>query len=119
MDYNFSSILERLKKSKFRASFKLSQKDMDIVNKKGIETIKQHAKEILTNRIKIKKPNDGKQTPLKGYPVFIAQHATATCCRSCMKKWYNLPEDKILSDEELDFFAELIIEWIKMDCNNL
>jgi hypothetical protein len=24
-------------------------------------------------------PNDGKQTPFKGHPVFTVQHATATC----------------------------------------
>lgn len=38
--------------------------------------------------------NDGKQTPMRGHPVFIAQHATATCCRECLKKWHNIKKRK-------------------------
>lgn len=34
--------------------------------------------------------NDGKQTPMRGHPVFIAQQATATCCRECLRKWHNI-----------------------------
>ena len=30
-------VLERLSKSKFRSSFKLSKKDLEYINKKGIE----------------------------------------------------------------------------------
>ena len=26
----------------------------------------------------------------KGHPVFIAQHATASCCRGCLWKWYSI-----------------------------
>lgn len=51
-------------------------------SEKGLDTIRQHVKEFIAKR---EAPayiaNDGKQTPMKGHPVFIAQHATATCCR--------------------------------------
>lgn len=112
-NYQINVILNKLKKSRFRSSFKLSEKDINIIKEKGFETMKQHALEILSKRIKIKPLNDGKQTPLRAYPVFIAQHATATCCRKCISKWYNIPEDKILTNKELDFFSDLIIEWMK------
>lgn len=112
-NYQINIILSKLKKSKFRSSFNLSEKDIDIINKKNLETMKQHATEILTKRVKIRPLNDGKQTPLKAYPIFIAQHATATCCRKCIKKWHEIPENKILSDKEIEFFSDLIFEWIK------
>ena len=38
--------------------------------------------------------NDGKQTPTKGHPVFVAQHATATCCRECIRKWHKIQPGK-------------------------
>ena len=38
---------------------------------------------------------DGKQTPMKNHPVFIAQHATATCCRGCLEKWHHIPKEKV------------------------
>ena len=45
----------------------------------------------IIKRIAPKEPlNDGKQTPMKGHPVFIAQHATATCCRECTRKWHKM-----------------------------
>src|SRR3546814_7102519 len=44
--------------------------------------------------------NDGKQTPMRGHPVLIAQHATATCCRSCLAKWHGIPAGRLLDAAE-------------------
>lgn len=72
--------LNTLKRSKFRSKFKLSQKDQDYIATKGLETIKEHAYQFVNSRVASADPkNDGKQTPMRGHPVFIAQHATATC----------------------------------------
>jgi exodeoxyribonuclease V alpha subunit len=57
--------------------------------------------------------NDGKQTPMRGHPVFIAQHATATCCRGCIQKWHGIKKGKALSDMEIQFLVEVIMRWIK------
>jgi hypothetical protein len=82
---------DSLKKSKFRSKFKLSQKDRDYIDTKGLETIKEHAYQLIKSRVAPAFPkNDGKQTPMRGHPVFIAQHATATCCRGCISKWYGI-----------------------------
>ena len=59
--------------------------------------------------------NDGKQTPMRGHPVFIAQHATATCCRGCLEKWYKIEKGKELTSEEQDFVVNLIMAWIKKE----
>ncbi len=107
-------ILERLSRSKFRSSFKLKQKDIDYINQKGFDTIKKHAQDFIAKRIA---PaiiaNDGKQTPMKGHPVFIAQHATATCCRKCINKWHKFPIGIQLTQEQQDYIVELIMNWLK------
>ncbi len=56
---------------------------------------------------------DGRQTPMKGHPVFIAQHATATCCRKCLEKWHNLPRGRALSRYEITYVGTVIMDWIK------
>lgn len=107
-------ILYRLSKSKFRSSFKLNEKDKTYIKEKGMEKIKSHAYDFIEKRLKEENPkNDGKQTPMKGHPVFIAQHATATCCRSCLEKWHHIKQNKKLTEEEVNYIVKIIIEWIK------
>ena len=60
-------------------------------------------------------PNDGKQTPMKGHPVFIAQHACACCCRGCLEKWHHIPNGKNLNKKEIDYIVNLIMLWIKKE----
>ena len=106
--------LESLKKSTFRSKFKLTEKDRQYIQEKGIDTIRQHAIDFINTRIAPQNPkNDGKQTPMKGHPVFIAQHATATCCRGCIQKWHGIKKGKELSDQEIQFLVELIMRWIE------
>ena len=105
--------LEDLKKSKFRSSFHLKEKDILYIKDKGLEKINSHAKDIIEKRLAPKTiDNDGKQTPMKGHPVFIAQHATATCCRGCLYKWHHIPKDKELEEKEINYITSLIMSWI-------
>ncbi len=109
-----ASELELLKRSSFRSKFKLTERDRNYIHDKGIETIKDHAFNFINSRIAPKFPNnDGKQTPMKGHPVFIAQHATATCCRSCLQKWHTIQKGRALSDNEIGFLINLIMGWIE------
>lgn len=105
--------LEKLAKSKFRNSFYLKDKEKEYIKSKGIEVIEEHAKDFIHTRLSPKIiENDGKQTPMRGHPVFIAQHATATCCRGCLYKWHHIEKNKELSEREEKFIVALIIEWI-------
>ena len=52
------------------------------------------------------------------HPVFIAQHATACCCRGCIEKWHKIPQNKELNNSEVDYLVNILIEWIKKECNN-
>ena len=109
----YKQLFERLENSKFRSSFHLKQKDIDYINEKGIDTIRQHAKDFIAKReAPAVIPNDGRQTPTKGHPVFIAQHATATCCRTCLNKWYHLPFNRDLTIQEIDMVVDVIMAWI-------
>ncbi|MCE9548361.1 MAG: DUF4186 domain-containing protein [Planctomycetia bacterium] len=56
--------------------------------------------------------NDGKQTPMKGHPVFVAQHATATCCRGCLKKWHGIEKGQEMSEAEIDHVLRAIEQWL-------
>ena len=112
-------ILESLKKSKFRSSFYLKNKDKEYVTEKGVDTIEEHAREFIDKRLAPKEiKNDGKQTPMRGHPVFIAQHATACCCRGCLNKWHKIPKNTELSNEQKDYIVEVIMTWIKRQMEN-
>lgn len=114
-----NAVLYSLSKSKFRSSFHLSKKMKEYVNEKGMDKIKSHAYDFINDRLKPSNPNnDGKQTPMKGHPVFIAQHACACCCRSCLEKWHHIPKNRELTDGEVNYIVDLLIEWIKRECEN-
>ena len=105
--------LARLKKSAFRAKFHLTTKDKQYITEKGIETIRSHAEDFIKNRLAPANPlNDGKQTPMRGHPVFVAQHACACCCRGCLEKWYRVPQGKELTQEQQTKIVNLLMAWI-------
>lgn len=59
-------ILDRLAKSKFRSSFRLSKKYRDYAAEKGAETIRRHAEDFIAARLAPAViANDGHQTPMK------------------------------------------------------
>ena len=104
---NIDDILFKLSKSKFRSSFHLKEKDKEYIKDKGMDKIREHAKDFITKRLAPKViNNDGKQTPYKGHPVFISQHATATCCRNCMYKWHHIESTHILTDDEKEILTD-------------
>ena len=106
--------LTALRKSKFRSKFSLSQKFRVYIAAKGLETIEEHAFQFVNSRIAPDYPkNDGKQTPMRGHPAFIAQHATATCCRGCISKWHGIEKGRGLNEREVDFIVALIMGWIE------
>jgi hypothetical protein len=115
----YAQLFERLSNSKFRSSFHLKQKDIDYINEKGMDTIRDHARDFIAKReAPAVIPNDGKQTPTKGHPVFVAQHATATCCRECIRKWHKLQPGRELSGVQQDYLVDVIMTWIEKEYAN-
>lgn len=108
------SLFQRLGQSAFRSSFSLKSNDRHYVQEKGMDTVRRHAKEFIVKRLAPAVPaNDGRQTPMRGHPVFVAQHATATCCRGCLAKWHGIAEGTALSEAEQEYLADVIMEWIR------
>lgn len=113
VDDRIYTVLDRLQRSKFRSSFRLSDKDILYIREKSIEKIREHAYDFVNKRIRDGRlVNDGKQTPMRGHPVFVAQHARDTCCRGCIEKWHHISKGIVLSDREVNYIVEVIMAWI-------
>lgn len=114
---NVEYLLNSLASTKFRGSFHLNSKMKEYITNKGISKIEEDAYSFIKTRLKpeiIK--NDGKQTPMKQvHPVFIAQHATGTCCRGCLNRIHHICMNKELTDEEVNYIVQVIMTWIKKE----
>jgi hypothetical protein len=106
--------LQALASTAYRQKFQLHQLEQDVVAKKGLPVIRQRAFELIAKRLAPARPyKDGKQTPYRGHPVFVAQHATATCCRSCLARWHHIPKGRELVPEEQRYVVDVIEAWIQ------
>jgi len=106
-------LFEALAKSKFRRRFRLSAKELAYARDKGFDVILQHARDFIRDRLAPAMiANDGKQTPMRNHPVFVAQHATATCCRGCLAKWHRVPAGRELTGEEQAYVVAVIERWL-------
>lgn len=107
------ALFARLATSRFRSRFKLATRERDYLRLNGLETVRSHARAFIDQRLAAAEPvNDGKQTPFRGHPVFVAQHATATCCRTCLSKWHGIAKGRELTREERDHAVAAIERWL-------
>lgn len=108
--------LANLQKSDFRSRFHLSAKDKAYIADKGLPVIREHAADFVRQRLAPAQiPNDGKQTPMRGHPVFVAQHACACCCRGCLEKWYKIPKGIELTEVQQKGVVDLLMAWIRRE----
>ena len=106
--------LDKLERSKFRSGFRLTKKEQEYIDEKGMEVMRQHAADFVRQKLAPADPaNDGKQTPMHGHPVFKAMHATACCCRGCMNKWYKVPLHRELSESAQEKVVNLLMAWLE------
>ena len=113
MKSDLEEIFAALEKSSFRRSFRLRGKELVYLHNKGLPVVLEHAADFIEKRLAPASPaNDGKQTPMRHHPVFIAQHATATCCRGCLQKWHMIPKGHALEDAEKQYIVEVIRAWL-------
>ena len=109
----------KLAKSKFRSRFHLSDADRRYIAEKGIGTIRRHAADFVRDRLApANPPNDGRQTPMRGHRVFVAQHATATCCRGCVEKWWKFPKGIPIPPERQARLVDFLMAWIGRELGN-
>ncbi len=111
---DLDELFAALDRSRFRSRFTLQGKEAAYLQERGPETILVHARQFVSDRLAEAEPaNDGKQTPMRNHPVFIAQHATATCCRGCLEKWHRIEKDRALSPAEIDYVVSVIERWLR------
>ncbi|WP_302385509.1 DUF4186 domain-containing protein [uncultured Alistipes sp.] len=109
----FEELFARLARSEFRSRFRLGPAEAAYAERKGAETLRRHAEDFVRTRLAPAViPNDGRQTPMRGHPVFIAQHATACCCRKCLEKWHRIPAGRELSAAEQRYVVAVLMAWI-------
>ncbi|MFE1599056.1 DUF4186 domain-containing protein [Methylobacterium sp. ID0610] len=107
-------VFARLPRSAFRRRFALGPSERASLGEKGWPVVLAHARDLVARRLAPALPaHDGKQTPLRGHPVFVAQHATATCCRGCLAKWHGIPAGRALSAAEQDHVVAAIARWLR------
>ncbi len=102
-----------LAQSSFRRKFRLQGKDLAYLQEKGMPLVLAHAADFIAMRLAPAHiANDGKQTPMRGHPVFVAQHATATCCRGCLEKWHKIHKGHALNEAEQAYVLRVLAHWL-------
>lgn len=111
---DLEQVFAALQKSAFRRRFRLQGNDLDYLRAKGLPTVMEHARGFVAQRLAPAMPaNDGRQTPYRGHPVFVAQHATACCCRGCLEKWHRIPRGRALDAAEENYVATVLERWLR------
>jgi predicted Fe-S protein YdhL (DUF1289 family) len=112
---DLDDVFARLARSAFRQRFTLATRERDYMRVRGKETVLAHARVFIAHRLAPAHPaNDGRQTPFRGHPAFLAQHATATCCRGCLAKWHDIPAGRVMTVDEQEHVVSAIEKWLDM-----
>jgi predicted Fe-S protein YdhL (DUF1289 family) len=111
---DLDALFAALAQSDFRRKFRLKGADLEYLRDKGLPLVLLHASDFVARRLAPAViANDGKQTPMRGHPVFVAQHATACCCRGCLEKWHGIPAGRELTDAERAHVVAVLERWLK------
>jgi len=112
MNSDLDHVFERLARSSFRRRFRLRAAETEYLERKGLDAVMSHGEKFIEERLApANPPNDGKQTPMRNHPIFVAQHATATCCRGCLKKWHSIPKGHTLTSAEKGYVLSVLRRW--------
>jgi len=110
---DLNALFKRLAGLSFRRGFRLGKQDRAYLKARGLPVVLAHARDFIDRRLATAEPpNDGKQTPYRGHPVFVAQHATATCCRGCLAKWHGIPQGRPLEEADKARILAVIERWL-------
>ncbi len=107
-------LFSALGRSSFRRKFRLNRQDGEYLARSGLERVLAHGREFIEQRLAAARPtDDGRPTPLAGHPVFVAQHATGTCCRKCLQRWHGISRDRALAIDEFAYILSVLRHWLE------
>jgi hypothetical protein len=110
---DIDEVFRRLAESSFRRKFVLRDRELAYLQTWGLPHVMKQARELIKKRLAPAAPlNDGRQTPWRNHPVFVAQHATATCCRGCLAKTHGIAKGHALTDEEMAHVLSVLERWL-------
>jgi hypothetical protein len=113
MNSKLDEIFERLNRSDFRRRFHLRAAEKEYLERKGLDAVLSHGEKFIEERLApANPPNDGKQTPMRKHPIFVAQHGTATCCCDCLEKWHSIRKGQALTSEEKAYILSVLRRWL-------
>jgi len=111
---DLDEVFRRLAASSFRRKFELQGRELAYLQMWGLPHVMKQAADLIRMRLAPAKPrNDGRQTPWRNHPVFVAQHATATCCRGCLQKTHGIAKGHELDTAEMKHVLETIERWLR------
>ena len=111
---DLDDLFAALSKSRFRSRFHLGPKERAYLAEKTLPVVLEHGQKFIRERLAPAEPkNDGRQTPMRGHPIFIAQHATAACCRGCLERWHRIPQGRPLTEEQIEHVLAAISRWLE------
>ncbi len=113
MNSDLDELFERLARFTFRRRFHLRLAEREYLERKWLDAVMSHGEKFMEERLAPAEPaNDGKQTPMRNHPIFVAQHGTATCCRGCLEKWHSIPKGHALISEQKVYILSVLRRWL-------
>lgn len=113
-DTDWKQIKSNLENHEIRHKFDLGDAEREYVRERGMKIIRLHTTDFVKKRLQPASPrNDGRQTPTKGHPVFLAQHATATSSRISMETIHGVPTGEPLTDRQVEWTVDVILQWLE------
>lgn len=96
---------------------RLDRNDIKLIKDRGIDSIKEDARDIIELKLREQPENDSKQTPRAGNPIYKAMHATNISSREQLFMAHRIPEEKRLTDSQIDSLVNLVMRWIVREFN--
>lgn len=95
---------------------KINPKAILRAKKRGLKAIRERAKQIVSKKIGHPPVSrwDYRNCPQEGTEVIeYGRHATATCCRPCLERWHNIPQNAFLTEEQIKYCVDLVELYVK------
>lgn len=113
-DKDWNALKKKLTADGRFEKFSLGEPEQEYVTSRGMDILRLHATDFVNKRLAPANPkNDGRQTPTKGHPVFIAQHATGCNDRDSLEQFFGIKKGRELTEGEVEMVVNVILGWIE------